>query len=147
MKSESESRSVMSDSLRPHGLYSPWNFQARILEWVALHFSRGSSQPRDQTQVSCIAGGFFTSGAIYVLSILKNSPPWHLSFSSIRVTYHICTSLKCLSVVSKAVWHTKQGLEAIITTPRVRKGRILDFLVSSGRRRQKTPCRCRFDRT
>ena len=35
--------------------------QARILEWVALPFSRGSSQPRDQTQVSHIAGGFFTS--------------------------------------------------------------------------------------
>ena len=34
--------------------------QARILEWVALPFSRGSSQPRDQTQVSCIAGRFFT---------------------------------------------------------------------------------------
>ena len=35
--------------------------QARILEWVAIPFSRGSSQPRDQTQVSHIAGGFFTS--------------------------------------------------------------------------------------
>ena len=35
--------------------------QARILEWVAFLFSRGSSQPRDWTQVSCIAGGFFTS--------------------------------------------------------------------------------------
>ena len=35
--------------------------QARILKWVAFPFSRGSSQPRDQTQVSCIAGGFFTS--------------------------------------------------------------------------------------
>ena len=35
--------------------------QARILEWVALLFSRGSSQPRDQTHVSRIAGGFFTS--------------------------------------------------------------------------------------
>ena len=34
--------------------------QARILEWVAIPFSRGSSQPRDQTQVSCIAGRFFT---------------------------------------------------------------------------------------
>ena len=30
--------------------------QARILEWVAYHFSRGSSQPRDRTQVSCIVG-------------------------------------------------------------------------------------------
>jgi len=34
--------------------------QARILEWVAMPSSRGSSQPRDQTQVPCIAGGFFT---------------------------------------------------------------------------------------
>ena len=34
--------------------------QARILEWVAFPFSRGSSQPRDQTQVSRIVGGFFT---------------------------------------------------------------------------------------
>ena len=32
--------------------------QARILEWVAVPFSRGSSQPRDQTQVSCIGGRF-----------------------------------------------------------------------------------------
>ena len=37
--------------------------QARILEWLAFSFSRRSSQPRDQTQVSCIAGGFFTSQA------------------------------------------------------------------------------------
>ena len=37
--------------------------EARILEWVAFPFSRGSSQPRDWTQVSCIAGGFFTSWA------------------------------------------------------------------------------------
>jgi len=35
-------------------------FQARILEWVAILFSRGSSQPRDQTQVSRIAGSLFT---------------------------------------------------------------------------------------
>ena len=33
----------------------------RILEWVAYPFSSGSSQPRDQTGISCIAGGFFTS--------------------------------------------------------------------------------------
>ena len=35
--------------------------QARILEWVVVPFSRVSSQARDQTQVSCIAGGLFTS--------------------------------------------------------------------------------------
>ena len=37
--------------------------QARILEWVAFPFSRGSSQPRDRTQVSHITSGFFTSWA------------------------------------------------------------------------------------
>ena len=42
--------------------------QARILEWVAVPFSRGFSQPRDQTQVSHIVGGFFTSWAHIILS-------------------------------------------------------------------------------
>ena len=37
--------------------------QARMLKWIAVRFSRGSSQPRDQTQVFRIAGGFFTSWA------------------------------------------------------------------------------------
>ena len=35
----------------------------RILEWLAYPFSRGSSQPRNWTRVSCLAGGFFTSWA------------------------------------------------------------------------------------
>ena len=48
-------------------LFSPTDYtihgilQARILEWVAFPFSREFSQLRDQTQVSHIAGGFFTS--------------------------------------------------------------------------------------
>ena len=37
--------------------------QARTLEWVAYPFSRESFQPTNQTRVSCIAGGFFTSWA------------------------------------------------------------------------------------
>ena len=37
--------------------------QARTLEWMAVPFSRGSSQPGDGTQVSRIAGRFFTSWA------------------------------------------------------------------------------------
>ena len=36
-------------------------FQARVLEWVAISYSRGSSQPRDRTCISCIAGRFFTA--------------------------------------------------------------------------------------
>ena len=47
---------VTSTNYIVHGIL--W---ARILEWVAFPFSRGSSQPRDQTQVSSIEGRFFTS--------------------------------------------------------------------------------------
>ena len=61
---ESVSHSVLSHSLRPHGLCPPGSsahgmFQARMLEWVAIPFSEGSSQPRDWTWVSCITGRFF----------------------------------------------------------------------------------------
>ena len=99
-----ESHSVVSDSLWPRGLYSPWNSlgqntgvnslsllqeifptrglnpslphcsqilyqlshkgSPRILEWVAYPFSSRSSSPRNQTGVSCIAGGFSTNWAI-----------------------------------------------------------------------------------
>ena len=52
--------------------------QARTLEWVAFPFSRGSSQPRDRTQVSHIAGGFFTSLATrqapYIYSVSEFEP-------------------------------------------------------------------------
>ena len=62
MESESEGHSVVSlcepTDYMVHGI-----LQARILKWVAVPFSRGSSQPKDQTQVSHIAGGFFTSWA------------------------------------------------------------------------------------
>ena len=109
---ESESFSVMSNSLRPHKLYSPWNSPGqntgvgslfllqgifptqglnpclphcrwilyqlshkgspRILEWVAYPFSRGSSWPRNQPGVSCIAGGFFTNWAIREAQLKEN---------------------------------------------------------------------------
>ena len=50
-------------SLQPMDYTIHGILQARILEWVAFPFSRGSSQPRDQIQVSHIAGRFFTSWA------------------------------------------------------------------------------------
>ena len=59
-ESESEARSVVSDSLQLHRLYVHGILQAGILEWIAFPFSRRSSQPRDRTQVSRIADGFFT---------------------------------------------------------------------------------------
>ena len=54
-----------SNSLRCYGLQPArplctWAFLGKILEWVATSFSKGSSQPRDQTHVSCLAGGFPT---------------------------------------------------------------------------------------
>ena len=62
IRKESESCSVVSDSLHPWTIYIVHGIlQARILEWVAFPFSRGSSQPRDRNEVFHIAGGFFTS--------------------------------------------------------------------------------------
>ena len=72
------SRSVVSDSLRPHGGSSiHGNFQASVLEWVAISFSRGSSQARDQTQVSHIAGRRFTLWATRSANNLKDICKWY----------------------------------------------------------------------
>ena len=58
--------------------------QARILEWVAFPFSRESSLPRDRTQVSCLAGRFFTSWATREAPTWKlvAFKPWHSALSS-----------------------------------------------------------------
>ena len=63
--SESESRQscpTLSDprGCSPPGSSVPGILRARPLQWVAVLFSRGSSQPRDRTQVSRMAGRFFT---------------------------------------------------------------------------------------
>ena len=57
----------------------PGILQARILEWVPFPFCRGSSQPRDWTQVSGIAGTFFTSWAI------REVHGWVKSLSRVRL--------------------------------------------------------------
>ena len=57
--------------------------QARILEWVAFCFSRGSSQPRDRNQVSCIAGRFFTSWATSEACIPVRGPIMGLKIGSL----------------------------------------------------------------
>ena len=53
----------MPDFLRPHGLYNPWNSPGQNTGVGSYSLLQGSSQPRDQTQVSRIAGRFFTSWA------------------------------------------------------------------------------------
>ena len=56
--------------------------QARILKWVAVPFSRGSSQPRDRTEASHIAGRFF-----YQLSH-QRSPTWLFYFCATHNAIH-----------------------------------------------------------
>ena len=69
----------MSNSLRPHGPGSAVHgiLQARVLEWVAISFSRGSSQPRDRTRVSHIAGRRFYllshQGSLLLLNFTSNA--------------------------------------------------------------------------
>ena len=121
-KSERESRSVTSDSLRPHGL-CPWNSPGqntgvgchfllqgifptqgsnlglphcrwilyqlshkgipRIPEWIAYPFSNGSSWPRNQTGISCIAGGLFTDWAIRKAPFDSQLPFIYVSLTSL----------------------------------------------------------------
>ena len=68
----------MSDSCDPMDYSPPGSsvhgiFQARILEWVAIPFSRGSSWPRDRTRVSCNAGRLFTDWATRELAFKFSS--------------------------------------------------------------------------
>ena len=75
--------------------------QARILEWVAFPFFRGSSQPRDGNQVSCIASRFFTSWAtlrpsFISLSIPHSSPRAHLD-PCLLPPFIVCASIWCFS--------------------------------------------------
>ena len=63
------SRSVVSNSLRPHGLqparlFCPWDSPGKSTGVCCCALSRASSQTRDQTHVSCIAGRFFTLWAL-----------------------------------------------------------------------------------
>ena len=64
-------------------------FQARVLEWIAFSFSRGSSQPRNRTWVSCIAGGRFTIWATREAlnkqwQVQKTFAPWKKSYDKPR---------------------------------------------------------------
>ena len=78
--------------------------QARILEWVVLPFSRGSSQPRDQIQVSHMADGFFTSWAtretLYILLLLNFITAFVISYLFFHLIEEYWVSGMCLTVLS-----------------------------------------------
>ena len=69
------------------GFYVHWLFQARILEWVAIPFSKGSSQSRDQIWVSCITGRF-----------LATAPPSEVAQSCLTLCDPVDCSLPGFSV-------------------------------------------------
>ena len=62
------------------------SFQARVLEWVVISFSRGFSRPRDQTQVSHIAGGCFT---IWATGEAQHIFMHHVFFICLSVDGHL----------------------------------------------------------
>ena len=77
--------------------------QARILEWIAIPFPRGSSWPRDQTHVSCIAGRFFTiwaTGEAHPSPYQPLSMLSHCTKSSVSQINQQCDPSHC-SIVSK----------------------------------------------
>ena len=96
--SQSVSHSVVSDSLLPHG-FQPARpsvhgiLQARILDWVAMPSSEESSQPRDRTQVSCLAGTFFTTWATKEAKIVIGGE-----------SNHSACSCLCIKTRDKAIW-------------------------------------------
>ena len=96
-----------------HGIDIHGILQASILEWDAISFSRGSSRTRDRTQVSCVAGGFFTNWAtfwnlyyhFYLSSNFRLAQAVYSQFSGLNllilwlwIYYSYC--LWCLSFIS-----------------------------------------------
>ena len=84
----------MSNSLQPlnwslQGSYVHGIFPVRILEWVAISSSRGSSRPRNRTQISCIAGRFFTNWAMVFLAAVL-IPACASSSPAFRIMYSAC---------------------------------------------------------
>ena len=67
--------------------------QAKILEWVAVPFSTGSSQPRNQPRVSCIAGGFFTRS------------PYTLKYDLPKRMFHIHLRSLCILLLLEEMFH------------------------------------------
>ena len=99
-----QSRLTLWDSM---DYTAPGILQARILGWVAFPFSRGSSQPRGQTQASCTAGGFFPSWA-------TREARWFNQYVEIRWRCVHAVDLKKMHnvwVASKVLFGAKWGVQ------------------------------------
>ena len=100
--------------------------QARILEWVAIPFSRGSSRPRDRTQVSCIAGRCSTLWAtrearVPQRKLISNWNPNSNTFSQAQLnTSSICTR-KEMQFKSSLLSYTQRWVLPLLLTPIIQK--------------------------
>ena len=86
-------------------------FQARILEWAAISFSRGSSQPRDRTWVFCIADSRFTVWATREAQIRKQQIKLELLGSKAM------TNLDSILKSRENIWLTKAHLVKAVVFP------------------------------
>ena len=89
--------------------------QARTLEWVAVPFSRGSSQSRNQTHVSCIAGGYFTTEPLEKpfakLKVINNM------IKNVKFSYHQIYKAKLANIQHKQRHYTQRDSTITVTFP------------------------------
>ena len=123
--------------------------QARVLEWVAMPSSRGSSQPRDRTSVSCVsctAGRFFTTshqgspimlhatlkrwkglmwGAYHLIystsfrKLIGQLTVWTLLFMDIKDTAHLCLQVSKHKIIELKIFFSFKGMFSDMQCPPV----------------------------
>ena len=94
-----------------HGL-----FQARMLEWVAISFSTGSSWLRDRTWISCIAGRWFIIWATRETPLLQKNFPTQESNQGLQHCRWILYQLCCLGIPNQSAEATHQLSASLLST-------------------------------
>ena len=123
----------LSATLRTGAYHTPLKsygiFQTRILEWVAISYSRGPSQPRDQTHISCVSfigGEFFATeppGMEKEMAIHSSTIAWKIpwtekpgrlqSMGSQRVRHNwatTCVNMDNITSLVKLAWEVNVGI-------------------------------------
>ena len=109
-------------AVQPTRFLCPWDFQATMLEWVAIAFSRRSSWPRDQTRISCISS--IGRNVLYYSPseeawILVLSQPTAAGCPSLTFSFFICrirqSDLECLYFLSHLESENHKAIRISIT--------------------------------
>ena len=94
----------------------------RIMEWVAYPFSSGSPQPRNQTGVSCIAGGFFTNWAMReALKRLWENILWVWFYAILKLLKIILKGESKLNFFNFSSWEVQNTLKLMVVTRKMIK--------------------------